>query len=335
MSHDIFISYAKQEKVSAEAICVGLENHSISCWIAPRDIVPGESWGEAIINAITESHLLVLVYSSNSNQSPHVMREVERAVSNEIPIIPIRLEDFPFSKSLEFFLSSSQWLDAFDLPLSSHISTLADAINQLLSKRHVSSETQAVSETRTTYDPNDEATLRELYVCFDRPAFKDSFRHETDLDALMVAIDDMIAAINTGIKRRRDGIVFGEPVKGKAYFVNDDLRESFDEIVEVLVEAKRVFVQAAQEGYFFDLNSYETYDPLSPSLALRHPTWGRRIAFHSNHSEDAIRVAVEIDALRNRVLQIANSVFATLGLAPFPYIETSDWYVWRDNHSFR
>ena len=34
------------------------------------------------------------------------MREVERAVSKGIPIIPLRMEDVPPSKSLEYFLSA-------------------------------------------------------------------------------------------------------------------------------------------------------------------------------------------------------------------------------------
>ena len=43
---------------------------------------------------------MVLVFSASANDSPQVMREVERAVSKGIPIIPLRIEDVPPSKSM-------------------------------------------------------------------------------------------------------------------------------------------------------------------------------------------------------------------------------------------
>ena len=85
---------------------------------------------------------------------------------------------------------------------------------------------------------HDLAILKSLYVCFDRPAFRMRFEHESDLDALIQALDDTIAAINTGVKKTRDGIVFGEPSVGKAYLENLDLRAAFDGIVETLSAAK-------------------------------------------------------------------------------------------------
>ena len=45
MAHDIFISYAHQDRTIANAVCATLEAHGIRCWIAPRDILPGSDWG--------------------------------------------------------------------------------------------------------------------------------------------------------------------------------------------------------------------------------------------------------------------------------------------------
>ena len=39
----VFISYASQDKAVAEAVCQALEKAGVACWIAPRDVVPGES----------------------------------------------------------------------------------------------------------------------------------------------------------------------------------------------------------------------------------------------------------------------------------------------------
>ncbi|HXQ15450.1 MAG TPA: toll/interleukin-1 receptor domain-containing protein [Caulobacteraceae bacterium] len=42
--HDVFISYSSKDKTTADAICALLERDGAKCWIAPRDILPGEAW---------------------------------------------------------------------------------------------------------------------------------------------------------------------------------------------------------------------------------------------------------------------------------------------------
>ena len=80
MAHDVFVSYAHQDRTVANAVCATLEAHGIRCWIAPRDILPGSDWGRAIIDALQEAKAMVLVFSSGSNDSDQIKREVERAV---------------------------------------------------------------------------------------------------------------------------------------------------------------------------------------------------------------------------------------------------------------
>jgi hypothetical protein len=134
MAHDVFISYAVEDRTVANAVCATLEANRIRCWIAPRDVLPGVSYAEALVDAISESSLMVLVFSSRSNNSPHVMREVERAASKGIPILPFRIEDVAPSKSMEFFLSTPHWLDALTPPLEKHLGHLAGTVEMLLSR---------------------------------------------------------------------------------------------------------------------------------------------------------------------------------------------------------
>ena len=117
LAHDVFISYSSKDKPAADAACAVLESKGIRCWIAPRDIIPGADWGESIIDALNQSRAFVLVFSSNANSSPQIKREVERAVNQGLPVIPLRIEDVAPIKSLEYFISSPHWLDAFSLPL--------------------------------------------------------------------------------------------------------------------------------------------------------------------------------------------------------------------------
>jgi hypothetical protein len=99
--HDVFISYAQLDKPIADALCAKLEFHHIRCWIAPRDVLPGKNFPEAIIDAIEESKVVVLIFSSHANNSPHVIRELTTAVNKGRIIVPFRVEDVVPSKSME------------------------------------------------------------------------------------------------------------------------------------------------------------------------------------------------------------------------------------------
>jgi PKD repeat protein len=132
MAHDVFISYASGDKPIADAICATLESHAIKCWIAPRDILPGQPFAQAILNAISLSKIFILVFSSKANISPYIIREVDRAVKNGIPIIPFRIEDVKPVHDLEFYLSTPHWLDALTPPLEAHILKLTKLVHYYL-----------------------------------------------------------------------------------------------------------------------------------------------------------------------------------------------------------
>ncbi len=134
MAHDVFLSYSSLDKTAADSVCSILEQNGINCWIAPRDITPGLDFAEAIIDGIKSSKLFILVYSSSSNTSKQVIREVDRAVNLGLPVINLRLEDVPLSKQLEYYLSSVHWLDAKTPPLEEHIDKLSGVVKILLRK---------------------------------------------------------------------------------------------------------------------------------------------------------------------------------------------------------
>jgi tetratricopeptide (TPR) repeat protein len=133
--HDIFITYSNKDKPIADAVCASLESHSIRCWIAPRDVLPGEDFPKAIIKAINGSKIMVLIFSAYSNESPHVTRELTKAVSNGVIIIPFRIEDVPLSESMEYLIGLPHWLDAFTPPLENHIDKLIKTVDAILNKR--------------------------------------------------------------------------------------------------------------------------------------------------------------------------------------------------------
>jgi len=108
----VFVSYASQDADVAQRLCAGLEAAGLQCWIAPRDVRPGESYAAAIVQAISSCRMLVLVLTASAVDSAHVLREVERASSKKRPILSVRLDDVALPPELEYFLSINQWLDA-------------------------------------------------------------------------------------------------------------------------------------------------------------------------------------------------------------------------------
>jgi hypothetical protein len=132
VAHDAFISYSNIDKAIADAACAALENAGIRCWIAPRDIMPSIEYAAAIVHAIDRSRVLVLIFSSNANSSPHISREVERALSKSIPILPMRIEDVPPKESLAYYMESVHWLDALTPPLEKHLHRLVESVRALL-----------------------------------------------------------------------------------------------------------------------------------------------------------------------------------------------------------
>ncbi len=133
MAHDVFISYSSKDKPVADAACATLESSGVRCWIAPRDVAPGVAYAESLVNGLSNSRLMVLVFSANSNRSPQVLREVERAVSKGLPILPLRIEDAPMSQAMEYYISSQHWLDALTPPLERHLAYLCESVKALLS----------------------------------------------------------------------------------------------------------------------------------------------------------------------------------------------------------
>jgi len=132
VEHDVFISYSSEDKTIADATCANLESKGIRCWIAPRDVLPGKNYQGEIIDAIDNTRIMVLIFSSHSNKSPYIIRELTEAVENDVVIIPFRIENVLPSKSMKFLINVPHWLDAMTPPLEQHLEKLAETIRLFL-----------------------------------------------------------------------------------------------------------------------------------------------------------------------------------------------------------
>lgn len=143
MAVDAFISYSSKDKITADMACAALESAGVRCWIAPRDIRAGTEYAEGIIAAIDTCHVMVLIFSSNANASPQIHREIERAVSKGLTIIPFRIEDIAPTKAMEYYLGAIHWLDALTPPLAKHLGHLVDQVKANLQVDAAGSATPA------------------------------------------------------------------------------------------------------------------------------------------------------------------------------------------------
>src|SRR5438477_255775 len=141
MKTKVFISHSSKDKEVAGEVCQFLEAHGVSCWIAPRNVTPGKNYGAAIVDAIDECGVFVLILSGESNQSGQVVREVERAAAANAVIIPFRIENIQPSRDLEFYVSSSHWLDAVGPSRDKHLNELLSAITSWHGREKQSSTT--------------------------------------------------------------------------------------------------------------------------------------------------------------------------------------------------
>ena len=148
MSHEqagrVFLSYASQDAAEAQKACAALETAEQRCWIAPRDVRAGEFYASAIVEAIGNCRMLVLLLSRAAIESPHVLREVERACSKRIPVLTVRLDGTPIPAQLEYFLSANQWLDVSSGPIERVLPELVSAVSGHLAGPHQSALPAAV-----------------------------------------------------------------------------------------------------------------------------------------------------------------------------------------------
>src|SRR5690348_12607143 len=71
-------------------------------------------------------------FSEHANDSEHVRREVAKAFSQGLAVIPFRTEAVAPNRSLSYFLETVHWLDAITPPLQNHLRTLTEQVKQLL-----------------------------------------------------------------------------------------------------------------------------------------------------------------------------------------------------------
>jgi hypothetical protein len=122
----LFISYASEDAETANEICAIVEDAGVPCWIAPRDIPPGD-WPDAIAGAVESCRAMLVVVSAAANASGHMKREIALA-ADRAPLIPVRIEDVKPAPGLNYYLNNKQWVTMVPGPVARHRAALLAAV---------------------------------------------------------------------------------------------------------------------------------------------------------------------------------------------------------------
>jgi hypothetical protein len=114
MTVPVFISHSSKDRKIARKICSALENRGVTCWLADRDVGPGENFQEAIVRAIRAAKVMVLVFTENANHSTEIKKELALASRHGLIVIPARAENAVPSEAFDYEFATRQWINLFE-----------------------------------------------------------------------------------------------------------------------------------------------------------------------------------------------------------------------------
>ena len=152
MTADVFISFASKDRKVAMTLCQSLERRGVKCWISARDILAGENFQVAIVQAIRNARILLLVFTANSNNLEEMTKELALASQQKMIVIPLRVEDVTPSDAFTYEFATRQWIDAFadwEFAIDQLVQRITNAL-ALAAPVQAAVETPELNETQAT-----------------------------------------------------------------------------------------------------------------------------------------------------------------------------------------
>jgi hypothetical protein len=109
----LFICFSSKDETVAREVVGALEADGLKCWISLRDVLPGQNYQEAIVQALEAASGIVFLFSEQSNKSAEIKKELSIGGSMSVPVFPLRLSPIAPSGALRYELAIRQWIDIF------------------------------------------------------------------------------------------------------------------------------------------------------------------------------------------------------------------------------
>ncbi len=205
-------------------------------------------WAEAIIKGIRECPVMVFIFSSISNNSQHVMRELDSALDENIKIIPFRIENVQPSDSIKYYIKSANWLDAFPEPNEDHFEQLLKTVQLHLVEKGENERRERASSTPAEAGQEKPAGLDAAQI--PGAELSGSGRELNEYEKGLLSVADMLKK-----KKWREGIKEAGTLFEKA------MRRLFQELPDT-VEDKETLdkIMAIQKRVGKDKPSLESFD---------------------------------------------------------------------------
>jgi len=107
----VYICYDNKDEEIARDVCQVLENNEIDCSVKFRDFK--NYYPKKAIDAISNSALMVLIYSGNAVNSNFIKTEVDLAFTENLPICTFKVEDVDIEDGLKFYLNNQPVIEAY------------------------------------------------------------------------------------------------------------------------------------------------------------------------------------------------------------------------------
>jgi DNA segregation ATPase FtsK/SpoIIIE-like protein len=130
------------------------------CWKIPDDLLPRESWSEAVARGIPMCHAMVVVYSHPDMLQLLRDNEMETAIKNDLVILPFACDGAKLTNHWE----TSHWLDSLDKELVERFKFLGMKIKKLLEVTRLVESSHFTPDGRLITNEEEELCTRCLEV---------------------------------------------------------------------------------------------------------------------------------------------------------------------------
>ena len=113
MESPVVISHSPGDADPAMAVCSELERRNVRCWIASRDIAPGDDGRDAVAKAIRHAKVMVLIVTRSSAGSPEMTDALAAASLHELAIIPLCVDDVALTGAPASASATYPWIALF------------------------------------------------------------------------------------------------------------------------------------------------------------------------------------------------------------------------------
>lgn len=129
MQPTAFISHASADDAQAARLTSLLEQRGVRCWIAPRDVNPGQPYADEIVRGIEGCAAFVLLATTTSLSSRNVLNELEQAHRSSRTIYTVMVNQPKVPSDASYYVARLHWLQTNGADLESIAGRLADVMN--------------------------------------------------------------------------------------------------------------------------------------------------------------------------------------------------------------